>query len=245
MSLGSNISFLRKQKKYTQEQFAEKMSVTRQTVSRWESDEVVPELAKLIEISDFFACKLDALVKEELSDKGDIYSEVQIKKVAAFRAASYVMISPDPESDVNNYMEKWASDSGLKAVYPNAKLIGWDFPFVTQEQQNRFGMHGYVAAYILPEGFETQCPGVQYMENAEADYAVITIREPFIRPFERIPNAYKLIMEYLQANNFKEKQQENIISCFEHEYEANGTTFMDVYIHVDGVTKIDAFSRFN
>ena len=245
MSLGSNISFLRKQKKLTQEQFAEKMSVTRQTVSRWESDEVVPELAKLIEISDFFSCKLDALVREELSYNGDIYSKVQIKKVEALRLASYVMISPNPESDVNNYMEKWAFDSGLKTAYPDAKLIGWDFPFVSQEQQNRFGMHGYVAAYILPEGFETQCPGVQYMENAEADYAVITIMDPFVQPFERIPNAYKLIMEYLQANNFKEKQQENIISCFEHEYEVNGTTFMDVYVHVDGVTRVDAFSQFN
>lgn len=245
MSLGSNISFLRKQKKFTQEQFAERMGVTRQTVSRWESNEVVPELAKLVEISDFFTCKLDALVKEELSDKGDIYSKVQIKKVAALRLASYVMISPDPESDVNHYMEKWASDSGLKAAYPNAKLIGWDFPFVSQEQQNRFGMHGYAAAYVLPEGFETQCSGVQYMENPEADYAVITIKEPSVRPFERIPDAYKLIMEYLQANNFKEKKQENILGCFEHEYEVNGTTFMDVYIHVDGVTKVDAFSQFS
>ena len=54
----------------------------------------------------------------------------------------------------------------------------------TQAQQNRFGMHGYVVAYILPEGFETNCPGVQYSENAEADYAVITIKEPFIQPFE-------------------------------------------------------------
>ena len=58
MSLGSNICFLRKQKKYTQEQFAEKMGVTRQTISRWESDEVVPELAKLVEISDFLHASL-------------------------------------------------------------------------------------------------------------------------------------------------------------------------------------------
>lgn len=210
MSLGSNISFLRKQKKYTQEQFAEKMKVTRQTVSRWESDEVVPELAKLVEISDIFACKLDALVKENLSAQGDIYSKIQIKRVASFRMASYLMISPNPETDVNNYMDKWAINSGLKASHPNAERIGWDFPFVSQEQQNRFGMHGYVAAYILPEGFETDCPGVQYSENAEADYAMITIKEPFIQPFERIPNAYKLIMEYLQANNFKEKQQDKI-----------------------------------
>ena len=127
--------------------------------------------------------------------------------------ASYVMISPNPENDVNSYMERWAINSGLKAAYSDAKRIGWDFPFVSQEQQNRFGMHGYVAAYVIPKGFETECPGVQYSENAEADYAVITITEPFIQPFERIPNAYKRIMEYLQANNFKEKQQDHVISC--------------------------------
>ena len=155
------------------------------------------------------------------------------------------LLADKPENDVNNYMENWAMNSGLKASCPKAKRIGWDFPFVSQEQQNRFGMHGYVAAYILPEGFETNCPGVQYSENAEADYAVITIKEPFIQPFERIPNAYKLIMEYLQANNFKEKQQDNIVSCFECEYEEDGITYMDVYIHIDGVTKVDAFSQFN
>ena len=50
MSLGTNINYLRKQKKLTQEQLAEKMNVTRQTVSRWETDKVVPEFAKLVDI---------------------------------------------------------------------------------------------------------------------------------------------------------------------------------------------------
>lgn len=245
MSLGSNIRFLRKQKKYTQEQFAEKMGVTRQTISRWEADEVVPELTKLIEISDIFVCRLDTLVKEDLSDQSEIYSKVQIKRVAPFRMARYVIISHDPESNVHDYMEQWANNSGLKILYPNTKMIGWDFPFVSQEQQNRFGMHGYAAAYILPKDFETECPGVEYAENEEADYAMITIKDPFIQPFDRIPNGYKHIMEYLKANNFKEKQQDNILSCFEHEYEKNGTIYMDVYIHVDGVTKVDAFSKFS
>lgn len=245
MSLGSNICFLRKQKKYTQEQFAEKMGVTRQTISRWESDEVVPELAKLMEISDIFICKLDALVKDNLSNQGKIYSKVQIKRVASFKMARYAMISPNPESDVHEYMEKWAINSGLKALSPNVKIIGWDFPFVSQEQQNRFGMHGYVAACILPEGFDTECPGVEYADNAEADYAMITIKEPFMQPFERIPNAYKIIVGYLQANHFKEKRQDNIVSCFEYEYEEDGIEYMDVYIHIDGVTKADAFLTFN
>lgn len=70
MSLGTNISYLRKQKKMTQEQLAERMNVTRQTVSRWEADEAVPELGKLVDMCSVFACKLDALVREELSAMG-------------------------------------------------------------------------------------------------------------------------------------------------------------------------------
>lgn len=245
MSLGSNINYLRKQKKLTQEQFAEEMNVTRQTVSRWETDEVVPELAKLVEMCSLFACKLDALVRDDLSDQNDIYSDITIKRVKAFKYASYVMITPDPETDVLGYMERWATNSGLKKFCSEAKLIGWDFPFVSYEQQSRFGLRGYVAAYTIPDGFSTDYPGVKYFENKEADYAVITIKNPFIQPFARIPKAYKLILEYLKANNFKSKQQENVISCFEYEYKENDVTYMDVYIHVDGVTKVDAYSQFN
>ena len=245
MSLGNNISFLRKQKKFTQEQLADRLHVTRQTVSRWESDEVVPELDRLVEMCGIFACKLDALVREDLSAPGEIYSEIKLKRIAPFRMASYVIISPDPESDSLGYIGRWAKNSGLTRICPDVKLIGWDFPFVSQEQQNRFGLHGYVAACVIPDDFETDCPGVTFLQNKEADYAVITIKEPFIQPFERIPNAYKLIMEYLQANNFKEKRQENIISCFEYEYKKNDITYMDVFVHADGVTNTDAFSSFS
>ena len=153
MSLGTNIQYLRKLNKLTQEQFAEKMGITRQTVSRWESDEVTPELNKLVEMCAMFSCKLDELVRENMSSRDVIYSEVEIRKVPAFKMARYVMISPNPEADVQNYMNNWGKESGLFKADPNAKLIGWDFPFVSQEQQTRFGLHGYVAAYILPEGF--------------------------------------------------------------------------------------------
>lgn len=245
MHLGANISYLRKQKKMTQEQFAERMCVTRQTVSRWESDEVIPELEKLVEMCAVFSCRLDALVTEDLPAQSEIYSPVKVRRVSGFRMAKYVMISPNPEDDVNAYMEKWAIESGLKPVFPNAMRIGWDFPYVSQEQKNRFGLRGYAAAFVMPHGFETACPGVQYAENREADYAVITITEPFIKPFERIPKAYHIIMEYLQANNFKEKPQKDVLSCFEHEYEKDGTVYMDVYIHAEGVIKADAYTQFH
>lgn len=245
MSLGNNIGFLRKQKRLTQEQLANQMSVTRQTVSRWESDEVVPELNKLVEMCAVFSCKLDELVRKNMSLKDEVYSEVQIRKVSAFRMARYVIVSPNPESDVQNYMEKWGKMSGLLAADANAKLIGWDFPFVSQELQTRFGLHGYVAAYVLPEGFQTNCPGVEYVQNKEAEYAVVTVTEPFVQPFERIPAGYKCIMEFLQANNFKDKLYDGILCCFEYVYEKDGVHYMDIYVHVDSVTKVDAWTTFS
>lgn len=124
MNLGANIQYLRKLNKLTQEQFAEKMGITRQTVSRWESDEVTPELNKLVEMCSLFSCKLDALVREDMSSSNAIYSEVEIRKVPAFKMARYVMITPNPEADVQYYMKKWAQKSGLAEADPKAKLIG-------------------------------------------------------------------------------------------------------------------------
>ena len=245
MSLGKNIQYLRKQKKITQEQLAEIMSVSRQTISRWEADEIVPELSKLVALSDTFACKLDALIREDMTASEKIYSEISVKKMQAFKMARYVMITPNPENDVNAYMENWARRSGLLDVQPDAMRIGWDFPYVTPELKNRFGLWGYVAAYVLPEGFETSCPGVEFANQKEADYAVITVYDPFAAAFERIPNAYKKILDYLQANGFREKPREDVLSCFEHVYEQDGVTCMDVYISVDSVSKTDSFTNFS
>ena len=245
MSLGKNIQYLRKQKKITQEQLAEEMSVSRQTVSKWEADEVVPELDKIITLSDLFSCKLDDIIRGNLDNQDDIYSEITVKTVEGFRMARYVMITPNPEDDVNRYMEAWARQSGLLAVDPDAKRIGWDFPYISTEFRNRFGLNGYVAAYILPKGFETDCPGVEYEDQVTADYAMITIYDPFAASFDRISNAYKKIMEYLQANGFIEKPKEHILACFEYVYEKNGQTCMDVYIHVDSVSKTESFTNFS
>lgn len=164
MNLGKNIQYLRKQMKVTQEEFAEQMAVSRQTVVKREAGDAIPELGKLLEICDYFSCTLDEIIRKNLSE------------------------------DKKAYMERWASASSLLAFDKNAKRIGWDFPFVSSEQKNRFGLRGYVAAYILPQGFETDYPGVEIAEQKEADYAVITIREPFENAFERIPNACKMIM---------------------------------------------------
>lgn len=71
MSFGSNLTYLRKEKAITQERLAELMSVSRQTVSRWEGDSVLPDVDTLVRLCDVFGCDLDTLVR------GDVAGERQ------------------------------------------------------------------------------------------------------------------------------------------------------------------------
>ena len=63
MSCSDNIQFLRKRKGLTQEQFAEALGVTRQSVSKWESGQSYPEMEKLLQMCDLFGCDLETLVR--------------------------------------------------------------------------------------------------------------------------------------------------------------------------------------
>ena len=156
MYFGLNLQYLRKLNgNMSQEKLAERLGVSRQAISKWETEETFPEIPKLLEICDLFSCKLDPLLREDMMAREGIYSPVEIVRVPAFRMARYVIISPQPEDDVNGYMDRWAQRSGL-LEYPGyqPRRIGWDFPFLSPEQKNRFGLRGYVAAYVLPEGFD-------------------------------------------------------------------------------------------
>ena len=236
MTLGDNIQYLRKVNDITQEELAERLSVSRQTISKWEMNQAYPEIPKLIEIGNIFHCKVDELLKEDMDKRKDVYSEITVKEIPGFRMGRYVIISYNPEDDVHAYMDRWAESSGLNAFTDyKPKRIGWDFPFVSVEQQNRFGLRGYVAAYILPDGFEPKCGGVEIVSRGVANYACITICDPFSRAFEYIPTAYKKILQYLNANGFKENISGDYLSCFEYVYQKNNTTYMEVCIHVDSV----------
>lgn len=246
MHLGTNLQFLRKTNgAITQEKLAERIGVSRQTISKWESGEAYPELPKLVELCEIFSCKLDALLREDLAARSSIYYPVRICHVPQLRMARYLMISPNPETDVNTYMDNWASRSGLldHSGY-QAKRIGWDFPYVSQEQKNRFGLRGYAAAYLLPQEFEPSCGGAEIVCQEAADYAVMTIRDPFAAPFRRIPQAYQLILEFLSSNGYKKKYRENILPCFEWVYEKDGVTCMDVFIHCESVANASIFTPF-
>ena len=246
MKLGTNLQYLRKlHGNMTQEKMAEKMGVSRQTVSKWETGEAYPELDKLMELSKLFSCTIDGLLKEDMAPREDYFSAVSIVVVEGFTLARYLIISPQPEDDVQMYLDRWARNSGLYECTPKPRQIGWDFPFVSMEQQNRFGLRGYVAGWILPEGFEPKCPGVELYTQGETQYARLTITDPFQAAFDRIPKAYQRVLAYLGANGFKENHGTEFLGCFEEVYEKDGMTYMDVYIHADCVGKGNLHTDFS
>lgn len=68
MSLGENLQYLRKKENITQEQLAEQLNVSRQSVSKWESDTTYPEMDKLLQLCQMFHCSMDDLVQGNIHD---------------------------------------------------------------------------------------------------------------------------------------------------------------------------------
>lgn len=71
MTFGEKITKLRKESNYTQEQLADILKVSRQSVSKWESDMAYPETDKLISLANLFKCSTDYLLKDECTTATD------------------------------------------------------------------------------------------------------------------------------------------------------------------------------
>lgn len=81
MTLGQKIFELRNKQKMSQGDLAEKLNVSRQSISKWETDASVPELDKLIMLSDLFNITMDELVRDELPEKSSYEEKESIEKI--------------------------------------------------------------------------------------------------------------------------------------------------------------------
>lgn len=67
MTLGQRIQQIRNDHYLSQEEFAEKLGTTRQTVSRWELDQTYPEISRIVLISKIFSVTTDSILKDGIS----------------------------------------------------------------------------------------------------------------------------------------------------------------------------------
>ncbi len=77
MKFGENLKKLRKSKKLSQESLAEKIGVSRQSVSKWECGDTYPEMDNILLLCNIFHCKINELVHEELTDIDNLDKEVK------------------------------------------------------------------------------------------------------------------------------------------------------------------------
>ena len=68
MGIGNKILELRKKENLSQEQLAEKMNVTRQTISKWELNETTPDIKQAKELSKIFKISLDELTNNDINN---------------------------------------------------------------------------------------------------------------------------------------------------------------------------------
>jgi len=219
MSLGKNLQYLRRlSKDMTQEVLAEKLNVSRQTISKWEMYTAQPEMDKAIELCKIFNCSLDNLFREEMDKRDENYTNLRVEEVEGFRYISHTVVSTNPEGDALDRVFKYAAEHGIE----NPRVIGWDFPNLSVEQINVYNMHGYTAAWILPDGLTPE--GYEIKEQPKHRYAAIHIDRPFDNPFVIIPGAYQTLNDYMKVNGLTHNY-EGVIPCFETDGDS-----MDIYI---------------
>lgn len=76
MEFNNKLYELRKQKGFSQEELANRLNVSRQTISKWEVGESTPDMEKLVAISDLFGVSLDELVLDKAPEKAEASEQI-------------------------------------------------------------------------------------------------------------------------------------------------------------------------
>lgn len=90
MTFGEKLQKLRKAQGLSQEELAGRLSVTRQTISKWELDQSTPELALLAQISDIFGITTDYLIKDAPTEAAS--AQTPAAKKPAARLALFIIL---------------------------------------------------------------------------------------------------------------------------------------------------------
>ena len=81
MMFGENLKNLRKTKNFSQEKLAEKIGVSRQSVSKWECGDAYPEMNNILTLCNIFHCNINDLVHENISDIDSLDEEIKMNIV--------------------------------------------------------------------------------------------------------------------------------------------------------------------
>jgi len=81
MKFGDNLRALRREKEISQEKLAEKVGVSRQSVSKWETGETYPEMNNILELCKIFHCNINDFVNDSIVDVESLDEEIKMSVV--------------------------------------------------------------------------------------------------------------------------------------------------------------------
>ena len=157
MTTGEKLQNLRKENNYTQEELADILSVSRQSISKWESDVAFPETDKLITLSKLFHCTVDYLLNVENDDphvKSSLINEEPINKINNRSGLPFLIINLITQVLVLIlFFCPWyralirVSDS--RAVFLNINYYQMAFFLVEIENENQFASNLFALISLL------------------------------------------------------------------------------------------------
>ena len=133
MTFSEKISALRKQKGWSQEELAEKLMVTRQAVSKWESAQSMPDLDKLVQLSEALGVSTDYLLKDEQAQSAPVPATaeqtVKPRHVTQEEARRYLQLQTAaiPKTTLGVALCVW-SPIALIGLPVLRSTLNWGFP---------------------------------------------------------------------------------------------------------------------
>lgn len=92
MELGNKIKYYRGEKEFSQEELAERVYVSRQTISNWENNKSYPDINSIVLLSEVFEISIDNLIKGDVEQmKKEINSE-EVKKLNFYATMMAILI---------------------------------------------------------------------------------------------------------------------------------------------------------
>ena len=138
MLLADKIIHLRKKAGWSQEELASQLNVTRQSVSKWESAQSVPDMDKVLQMSRLFGVTTDFLLKDELEEEefAESTMDAPLRRVSLEQASAYLALR-------RAAAPKMALATFLCIVSPIALLL-----LAAMSEISRFGISENAAAGI-------------------------------------------------------------------------------------------------
>ena len=168
MNMADRIQHLRKSKGISQEELADKIGVSRQAVSKWESEQSTPDLEKVIVMSDFFGITTDYILKgiEPITDKEQKSKELT-GRILYISSAAFVAIG------LFCAFGGWYAEQTMEAVWgsmiiQSVGIVGYFVARVLSEEEAPFYVNwlniigvafmpismitGYISSFVFKQG---------------------------------------------------------------------------------------------